>query len=179
MNIAVYCSSSSILDSVYYHQAEELGKWIGCEGHTLVYGGCKLGLMESVSDGVKRAKNGKVIGVVPKILIELDRVSKNSDEIIYCDDLTERKKIMMERSDIFIAMPGSVGTLDEAFSVIAQHSIGIDNKMVIFWNINGFWDGLFSFFESLKTTGVAYKPLENFYYKADSLEDIKKICAKL
>lgn len=179
MNIAVYCSSSQELDKKIYQQAEELGKWIGENGHTLVYGGCYLGLMESVSDGVKKTGKGKVIGVVPQILIDRNKVSKNIDDMILCKDLSERKMIMMEKSDVFIAMPGSVGTFDEAFSVMAQHSIGIDNKMVIFWNIDGFWNGLFSFFDSIKNTGVAYKPLEALYYKAETIEEIADICAKL
>lgn len=176
--IAVYCSSSETLDKFYYEQAEKLGKWIGENGHTLVYGGCSLGLMEAVSNGVKATGKGHITGVVPKILIEREKVSQNPDNIIYCDDLTERKRIMMEESDIFIAMPGSIGTLDEAFSVMAQHIIGIDKKMIIFWNLKGFWNGLFDFFETLKPTGVVNKSIEALYLKADTLEEIEELCEK-
>lgn len=84
----------------------------------------------------------------------------------------------MRESDIFIAMPGSIGTLDEAFTVMAQHTIGIEKKMVVFWNLNGFWEPLFTFFNALKATGVMNNPLEHTYYKADTLEDIIRICEK-
>lgn len=175
MRIAVYCSSSDALDSLYYQQAEELGKWIGMNCHTLVYGGARCGLMEAVAKGVRMSGNGNVIGIVPHILAEKNLVSSLPDNIIWCNDLTERKQIMMQESDIFIAMPGSIGTLDEAFSVMAQHIIGIDSKMVIFWNIKGFWNQLFAFFESIKQTGVVNKSIEALYYKADTLEEIDKI----
>ena len=178
MNIAVYCASSGSLAPCFYEQAESLGKWIGGQGHTLVYGGCSLGLMESVSKGVKATGKGWVIGVAPHILQERGLVSANIDEIVFCDDLTERKRIMMEKSDIFIAMPGSIGTLDEAFSVMAQHVIGIDGKMVIFWNLNGFWEPLFRFFDELGMTGVLRQPMENLYHKAETLKDIIAICEK-
>lgn len=174
MNIAVYCSSSDQLSSEYYHQAEQLGEWIAENNHTLVYGGSRLGLMESVARGVKMT-GGHIIGVLPYIIKERNLVSQYIDETIFCEDLTERKKIMMEKSEIFIVMPGSIGTLDEAFSVMAQHIIGINSKMVIFWNINGFWNELFKFFDSLKNTGVIYKPIHTLYYKADSIDEIEKI----
>ncbi len=178
MNIAVYCASSNDLAPYFYEQAEALGRWIGHQGHTLVYGGCSLGLMESVSKGVKDAGGGRVVGVAPHILQDRGLVSRNIDDIVFCDDLTERKRIMMQRSDIFIAMPGSIGTLDEAFSVMAQHVIGIDMKMVVFWNLNGFWEPLFKFFEELGKTGVLRQPMENLYHKADTLEDIIRICER-
>lgn len=173
MKIAVYCSSSDNLDPLYYQQTEELGKWIGSCNHTLVYGGASCGLMEAVAKGVRKAGKGNIVGIVPHILADRNLVSSLPDTIIWCNDLTERKQIMMQESDIFIAMPGSIGTLDEAFSVMAQHIIGIDRKMVIFWNINGFWNQLFAFFESIKPTGVVNKSIEALYHRADTLEEIK------
>ena len=181
--IAVYCSSSNSLDAKYYEQAEELGKWIGETGRTLVYGGSSLGLMEAVSRGARKAIDvcngtGKVVGVVPDVLCERKAVSQNPDEVIPCKDLTERKQIMMGRSDVFIAMPGSIGTLDEAFSVMAQHIIGIDRKMVIFWNIDGFWNKFFEFLDWLGTTPVANKDIKSLYYRADTLEEVIALCEK-
>lgn len=172
--IGVFCSSSNKLDPIYYEEAARLGKWIGTHKKTLVYGGARCGLMEAIAASVK-SSGGKVVGVVPQILIDNNRVSSNIDEQIVTQDLNDRKQKLVEQSDIIIAMPGSVGTLDEIFTVMAANSIGIHDKKVIIWNINGFWSGLFDMLEKMSQTGVVTKPYDQVMIRVNILEEITRI----
>lgn len=157
---------------IYYEEAERLGHWIGESGKTLVYGGAKCGLMEAVAQGVRKAGSINVIGIVPKVLMERELVSECIGIRIPTEGLQDRKVWLTKISDIMIAMPGSVGTLDEAFSVIGETSIGLSSKKVIFWNINGFWNGLFKMLEEMKATGVQNKPIDDYLLRADSLDEV-------
>ena len=177
--IGVFCASSDNLDPVYYKEAERLGHWIGESGKTLVYGGARCGLMEAVAQGVRKAGCINVIGVVPKILIEREMVSDCIGIKIPTEGLNDRKMWLNKVSDVLVALPGSVGTLDEAFTVIGEHCIGLSTKKVIFWNINGFWNGLFRMLDEMKATGVQNKPIDDYVLKADTLEEVVEIINKI
>lgn len=169
--IGLFCASSNNLDAKYYEEAAHLGKWIADNDRALVYGGANCGLMEAAAKAVFENK-GMVIGIVPQILFDRDRVSNNITVTIPCADLNDRKQLLVEKSDVIIVMPGSVGTLDEVFTVMAANTIGIHHKKLIFWNIDGFWDELFTLFDALKNKGVVNKPMDQLYTIADTLEDI-------
>ena len=175
--IGIFCSSSNNLDESYYQEADRLGRWIGSHGLTLVYGGANCGLMETLAKAVHEA-GGKVVGVVPQILIDRSRVSTYIDEQILTENLNDRKEQLIEQSDIIIALPGSVGTLDEVFTVMAANTIGIHDKKVLFWNINGFWSDLFSMFDKLVLTGVVNKPFDSVMIKANTLEQVIRVIEK-
>ena len=176
--IGVFCASSDKLEQVYYDEAGRLGDWIGKSGRTLVYGGSKCGLMEAVAQGVKKSGSINIVGVVPKILMEWDMVSDCIGIRVPTENLQDRKAWMNRISDIMIALPGGVGTLDEAFTVLAEASIGLADKKVVFWNINGFWDGLFEVLDRMKATGVVSGSLDLHMLRADTLEDIITIIGK-
>lgn len=171
MRIGVFCSSSNRLAASYYEAASRLGIWIGENGHTLVYGGANCGLMEATAKATHEA-GGHIIGVVPQILVDNKRVSQYIDETILTADLNDRKEQLIQQSDILIALPGSVGTLDEVFTVMAANTIGIHQKRILFWNIEGFWDGLFSMLDGLEGTGVVNKPMASIMSKANSFEEL-------
>lgn len=175
--IGIFCSSSNKLDESYYEEAGRLGRWIGSHGLTLVCGGASCGLMETLSRAVHES-GGKVLGVVPQILIDRERVSTCIDDMVVTEDLNDRKQKLIENSDIILALPGSVGTLDEVFTVMAANSIGIHEKKVVFWNINGFWTGLFSLFDQMMLTGVVNKPFDSVMVKANTFEEIVRIIDK-
>lgn len=172
--IGIFCSSSNKLDESYYEEADRLGRWIGTHGLTLVYGGANCGLMETLAKAVHDT-GGKVLGVVPQILIDRNRVSTYIDEQILTKDLNDRKEQLIEQSDIIVALPGSVGTLDEVFTVMAANTIGIHDKKVLFWNINGFWSDLFSMLDKMVLTGVVNKPFDSVMIKANTLKQVVKI----
>lgn len=175
--IGVFCASSDKMEHIYYDAAYSLGQWIGGSGRTLVYGGANCGLMEAVAKGTKDA-GGTVFGVVPQKLVRSGRVSDCIDITFYCNDLSDRKQYLVDESDILVVMPGSVGTLDEAFCALAANTFGMHQKQVIFWNIDGFYDLLFQFLDTLGPRGVLNKAWSELLYKVNTLEEIKEICEK-
>ena len=171
MNICIFCSANSNIPTEYFERTSELGTWMGANGHTLVFGGCNLGLMECVAKAVHDAK-GMTVGVVPTIVEKGGKVSEYVDVKILCDNLSDRKDLMIERSDVIIALPGGVGTLDEIFTVLAAASIGYHNKRVILYNIGGFWDSLIAMLNDLKARGVLRAGFENTVKVAHTLDEI-------
>lgn len=169
--IGIFCSASEVIESIYFEKIRELGKWMGQNHKTLVYGGANLGLMECVAQSAK--ENGAfIMGVVPTKLEERGAVSDLLDVTFRVDDLSERKDTMLRESDVLVALPGGVGTLDEVFHVVASASIGYHRKKVIFYNVNGFWQPLLDFLDSMKGSGFARRPLENFYQVANTWEEL-------
>lgn len=146
---------------------------LGRTGATLVYGGARFGLMEATAQAAK-ASGATVVGVVPQILEERDRVSTLIDEKINCRNLSDRKDIMLERSDILVALPGGVGTLDEIFHVLAAAMIGYHSKRVVLYNVNGFWDPLMELLGSSKEKGFVRCDLERHLVVADSIDELEK-----
>ena len=169
--IGIFCSASEVIDSMYFEKTRELGEWMGQNRKTLVYGGANLGLMECVAKAAK--ENGAfIMGVVPTKLEERGAVSDLLDVTFRVDNLSERKDAMLRESDVMVALPGGVGTLDEVFHVVASASIGYHHKKVIFYNVNGFWQPLLDFLDSMKGKGFARRPLENFYQVANTWEEL-------
>ncbi len=141
MNIVVYCSSQEGLSNDYIEMAEAIGKWIGSNHHTLVFGGVKSGLMHNVAQATHDA-GGRVVGVVPESFKE--RTHPVCDEVIYCNNLSDRKDLMILKGDIFICLPGGIGTIDEWISTLSQLIVfGNENKNPIFAiNYCGMYDDL-------------------------------------
>ena len=172
MNIAVFCSANNNIDSNYFRAVEELGRWIGENGHTLVYGGANSGLMECIGKAVHEA-GGRTIGVIPRILEEGRRVSDYVDVEIPCEDLTDRKALTMERSDEFYALPGGIGTIDEIFTVAASASIGYHHKKVTLINVERFWDSLIALLDDLLKKDMLRGSLSD-YIEVKTIDDLKK-----
>lgn len=170
MNICVFCSANDVAPQ-YVAAAEKLGRWLGREGHTLVYGGANLGLMEAVARAAHEA-GATVVGVVPAILEKTGRASDHIDVRVLCDSLDDRKAIMVERSDLFVALPGGVGTLDEIFTVVAAASIGYHHKRVVLLNIDGFWDSLLAMLDDLQSKGVLRPGLKETLTEVTEVEKV-------
>lgn len=159
---------------MYFNSASQIGQWMGKAGMTLVYGGASLGLMECVAKAVK-SNGGHIIGVVPQILEENDKVSSLPDHIFYTRNLSDRKDRIVEESDILLALPGGVGTLDEIFHVMAAASIGYHHKKIIFYNQDGFYNTLLTALNEIENSGFARHPFSTYYTVANSLEELKEI----
>ena len=173
MNICVFCSANSNLAAEYSERTRELGRWMAQNGHTLVFGGCNLGLMECVAKAAHEA-GGMTIGVVPSIVEKGGKVSDYVDVKILCDNLSDRKDLMAARSDVFVALPGGVGTLDEIFTILASASIGYHRKRVILYNIGGFWNSLLAMLDDLKQRGVMRNGFDDTLRIVNSLEELAK-----
>ncbi|MCD8296258.1 MAG: TIGR00730 family Rossman fold protein [Prevotella sp.] len=148
MKIAVFCSANSNIDADFFSLTEQLGRWAGENGHTIVFGGCNMGLMECVAKAAHIA-GGMTIGVVPMVIERGGRASDYTDVTIPCDNLSDRKSLMMDQSNVFVALPGGIGTLDEIFTVTASATIGYHQKTMILFNIKDFWKPLISLLDYL------------------------------
>lgn len=169
--IGIFCSAADDIETVYFEKARELGAWMGQNNKSLVYGGANIGLMECVAQAAK-AHGAFILGVVPTKLEERGAVSDLLDVTFRVDNLSERKDAILRESDILVALPGGVGTLDEVFHVMAAASIGYHSKKVIFYNVNGFWNELLAFLTRLREQRFARRPWENFYLVANNLEEL-------
>ena len=149
---------------------EELGRWIGSNGHTLVFGGCNLGLMECVARAVRQA-GGTTIGVVPSIIERGGKASPSMDVCIPCDNLSDRKDLMLAQCDAAVALPGGLGTLDEVFTMAASATIGYHHKPVILLNAGGFWDTLIAFLDDLQLKGVVRGQWRDIIKEAAGVDD--------
>ena len=175
--IGVFCAASETIDSIYSDAASEFGHWMGENGHTLVYGGASKGLMETTAAAVTDA-GGKVVGVVPDILVSRNCVSTLLDEQITVANLSERKDTILDRSDILVALPGGVGTLDEVFHVMAAATIGYHCKKVVFYNVNGFWNSLLTLLDEYNRGGFLRGNAYDRFAIADNLDQLKQIISE-
>ena len=138
MKIVVYCSSQEGLEEKYRLLARDLGTWIGQQGHTLLYGGSNAGLMHITAVAVHEA-GGHIVGVIPEMFRH--RIDPVCDEVVYTANLGDRKQYMIEHGDVFVVMPGGIGTLDEWMSTLAVMTIGNDDpRPVVVANIDGLYD---------------------------------------
>lgn len=171
MRVAVYCSANSHIDEEYIRQTAVLGRWLATNGHTLVFGGTDLGLMETIAKAVKK-EGGRCVGVVPSKVEERGHVSKWLDERIDCNNLSDRKDLMLQHSDVAIALPGGIGTLDEVFSMAASATISYHHKKVILYNISGFWNPLMALMEHLQEQGFMRGSYQQFIQVANNLDEL-------
>ena len=172
MKICVFCSANQQIDHDFFGLTRKLGRWAAEGGHTIVYGGVNCGLMECLAKATKEA-GGHTIGVVPMLVEKSGRTSDYVDVEIPCDNLSDRKQLMMDQSDVFIALPGGIGTLDEIFTVAASATIGYHQKTVILYNMKGFWDSLITMLDDLHTKGVTRKEWRTYIKIANTLDELK------
>lgn len=135
--ICVYASSSNLIDRKYFDIASQLGEAIARNGDTLLFGGGVRGLMGAAATAVHR-HNGRVVGIIPEALNQKGVVYETCDELIVTKSLRERKAIMDERSDAFIALPGGFGTLEELLEIITLKQLKYHNKPIVILNFDGF-----------------------------------------
>ncbi|MDB5870023.1 MAG: hypothetical protein JWP96_2355 [Polaromonas sp.] len=151
-SLCVYCGSRPGNSAEFAAMAREVGAWIGRHGGQLVYGGGHNGLMGIVADAALAA-GARVIGVIPKALVEKEWAHTGCTELHIVENMHERKRIMAEHADAFLALPGGIGTLEEFFEVWTWRQLGYHDKPVGLLNMNGFYDSLLAFLNSAVTTG--------------------------
>ena len=171
MNIAVYCGSSAGSKEAYTIGAVALGMWIAENGHTLVYGGARGGLMGTIANSVL-SNGGKVIGVLPQVESIQNRRHQFLTEYIDTKDM-ERKAKMIELADAYIALPGGPGTLDELSDIISLQRLHINENPCILYDIDGFYQPLKAFFEEMQTSGFAAKEDFNRVLISKDLSEIE------
>ncbi|MDZ4717829.1 MAG: TIGR00730 family Rossman fold protein [Roseiflexaceae bacterium] len=161
MNICVYCASSELVPAAFFADARALGEGIAQRGWPLVYGGGSVGLMGAVAEAV-HAADGHVIGIIPQGLLDREVGYLKSDELIVTTTLRERKQIMDDRADAFIALAGGFGTLEELIEIMTLRQLGYHDKPIIIVNTDGYFDPLLQQFErifELRFTDARYRRL--------------------
>lgn len=174
MNITVYLGASRGNDGKYAREAARLGRWIGENGHDLVYGGSRAGLMGIVADGVLEA-GGKVYGVEPQMFMDAVVQHEGITRLFVEKDMPDRKARMIRMGDAFIAFPGGTGTLEEISEVISRNVLRLTEAPCIIYNLDHFYDHLEALLRHMEEEGFfARGGLRNVYF-ASGLEDIARI----
>ena len=143
-SLCVYCGSRPGLDPAFAEVAQSVGEWIGSRGGQLVYGGGRNGLMGIVAEATLAA-GGRVVGIIPKALVEKEWAHQGCTELHVVDTMHERKRLMADRADAFLALPGGIGTFEEFFEVWTWRQLGYHDKPVGLLNVAGYYDGLMAF----------------------------------
>ena len=143
-SLCVYCGSRPGVDPQHAAAAQALGQWIGSRGGQLVYGGGRNGLM-GITALATRHSGGRVVGVIPSSLVEREWANHDCDELLVVETMHERKRIMAERSDAFLALPGGIGTFEEFFEVWTWRQLGYHDKPVGLLNLGGYYDAMLTF----------------------------------
>ena len=151
-SLCVYCGSRPGNHPEFAALAREVGTWVGQRGGRLVYGGGHNGLMGILADAALAA-GAQVIGVIPKALVEKEWAHAGCTELHIVDNMHDRKRIMAENADAFLALPGGIGTLEEFFEVWTWRQLGYHDKPVGLLNLNGFYDSLLVFLNSAVASG--------------------------
>ncbi len=146
-SLCVYCGSRPGLDPQFAAVARTVGQWIGRHGGQLVYGGGKAGLMGIVAEATLQA-GGRVVGIIPKALVEKEWALHDCTELHIVETMHDRKRMMAERADAFVALPGGIGTFEELFEVWTWRQLGYHDKPVGILNSGGYYDGLLAFLAS-------------------------------
>lgn len=170
-NAAVFCASASGTDPVYKAVAEELGHALATRDIGVVYGGANVGLMQAVAQAALAA-NGRVIGVIPEILVDREVAHTGLTELHITNTMHTRKAMMGERADAFIVLPGGFGTLEELFEVLTWHMLKLHAKPILLLNINGFYNQLVAFLDHCVAEGMLKPKAREILIVADSVQDI-------
>lgn len=169
--VCVYCGSGPGSNPHFIEGAKAFGKALAENGIRLVYGGGSLGMMGAVATSVLD-HGGVVTGIIPEFLMGRENALKRVQEMIVTPDMHERKRLMFEHSDAFVALPGGIGTLEELVEQLTWQQLGRHTKPVLLANIDGFWEPLFALLAHMRETQYIRAGLNVNLLKADRVEDI-------
>lgn len=161
--VCVYCGSGAGTNPGFIEAARSLGGILAKNSIRLVYGGGSIGLMGAIADSVVD-HGGEVTGIIPDFLKARELMFKRAQEMVVVRDMHERKRLMFERADAFVALPGGIGTLEELVEQLTWAQLGRHKKPILLCNIDGFWDPLCALLDHMRTTqfiraGLSVEPL--------------------
>ncbi len=170
-NICVYCGSSAGNDPDFVAAATRFGEILAASRVGVVYGGGSSGLMGALARAAV-AHGGEIIGVIPGFLVERERMFRGAGELVLTADMHERKRIMFERSDAFVALPGGIGTLEELVEQLTWAQLGRHRKPILIANLKRFWDPLLGLFDHMDDAGYIHSASRLNFLVADTVEEI-------
>jgi uncharacterized protein (TIGR00730 family) len=169
--VCVYCGSGAGENPAFVEAARTLGQTLAEAGIGLVYGGGDLGLMGAVARAVLK-HGGHVTGIIPGFLSAREHMLVEAQELIVVDDMHQRKHLMFEKSDAFVALPGGIGTLEEFVEQLTWTQLGRHRKPIVLANIDGFWNPLLTLFDQMTGEGFIRAGFELKMSVAERVEDI-------
>lgn len=172
--VTVYAASSSQIASVYFDAAEELGRLLAEHGITCINGAGNKGLMNTLTDAVLN-RGGKVIGVIPRFMVDEGWCHVSLSERIETPDMHTRKRIMADRSDACIALPGGIGTLEELMEIITWKQLGLYNKPIVVLNINHFYDDLLRMLDKILSEQFMHPKHARIWHVAETPDEALEI----
>lgn len=169
-SICVYCASTDHIPQMYIDTAGKLGRLLVSRGFRLVYGGGNNGLMGVIAEEV-HTHGGYVTGVITRQFVDMGFAYDAADEMIVHDTMRQRKAVMAQISDAFIALPGGYGTLEELLEIITLKQLDMHEKPIVILNVGGFYQGLISQFETCGSQNFVNEKHQNIYMVTQSVED--------
>jgi uncharacterized protein (TIGR00730 family) len=157
-SLAVFCGSKAGNDPLFCEHARELGFLLAEKNITLIYGGSNKGIMGAIANAVLE-KNGKVIGIIPKILNEWEHQHPGITELHETEDMHSRKRMLYEKCDAALILPGGYGTMDELFEMLTWNQLNIHDKKIIILNTSGFYDHLISHLKTMEEQNFLYNEI--------------------
>ncbi len=154
-SVAVFCGSKPGNNTLFVEHARQLGHLLAENNITLIYGGGNQGIMGAVANAVLE-KNGNVIGIIPKFLTEWEHQHHGISELLEVADMHTRKRMLYEKCDAAIILPGGYGTMDEFFEILTWNQLNIHNKKIIILNSGGFYNHLISHIKTMEAEGFLY-----------------------
>jgi len=170
-SLCVYCGSRPGKLESFTQTAKAVGEWIGQHNGQLVYGGGNNGLMGIVAAATQQA-GGRVVGIIPHALAEMELARDDCDEFYLVDNMHQRKQMMAERADAFLALPGGIGTFEEFFEVWTWRQLGYHNKPIGLLNVDGYYDGLLAFMRTTVNDGFVSDWQMNLIQQSSNLEQL-------
>ena len=170
-NICVYCGSNIGTNPAYAASARQLGQSMANERIGLVYGGGGLGLMGELARAVL-AHGGRVTGIIPAFLSVKERMLRDVTELVVVDDMHQRKKLMFDKSDAFVALPGGIGTLEELVEQLTWAQLGRHTKPIVLVNIDGFWEPLLSLLRHMSEEAFIRRDMDVRFITVDRAEAV-------
>jgi len=171
MNVCVFCASSPDLAPDYVEAARDLGSWISRGGHTLVWGGCNVGLMQIIGTAARGAR-GRTVAILPRFLVDRDLAFEGADERIVTADMASRKAAMRQHADAFVALPGGIGTWEEVLEVMALKKLGQLDRPIVLANLRGYYDPLLAQIGRSFEEGMSPREIERLYIVARTTGEI-------
>ena len=169
--ICIFCGSSMGFDPIYKEKAAELGHVLADHGCELLFGGGSVGLMKVIAD-VMMERGCKVTGTITKHLLDMHVGHDGIDELIVVDSMAERKKILEDMADGFIALPGGIGTMDEFFEAYVLSQLRVFDKPVALYNVNGYYDGIVEFIKHSANEGFMRREHAENLIVSDDAKDL-------
>ena len=169
-SLTIYCSSSEKLDQKFYDLSEKIGNFLGQNQKNIIYGGGNIGLMGKLSNAA--LENGaNVIGIIPKFLKKEENLNPNISKTIIVKTMSQRKKVLFEKGDAFLILPGGSGTIEEATEVISWKILGIHKKPIIIFNFENYWNAMIEMYNNAKKNKFGDKNLQSVYKIVKTFEE--------